>query len=634
MKVLKFLFNKKKIQTLLVFYFLNCISIFSIDYNVQGWSLPKRIDSNVLSYSVYAGSGSLARSGLASEKKIGNNHTISFYLFGNNGIISSKILKSYKDDSEQPGVAYPTVAIYGNKAMVAWQNIKGADTHIEYVYIAIDSGKILSSKVRQLETNGTALLPILNVDGLGNFLLVFQEKSQGENFSLSLSRSNKEGIFEAGTPVVTDLSSVGRGIFFPSVLQHNGKIEIFFQKRYRDTLKDNIYRIEASVSNFSFSDRFAITENQYNDFSPYAFITPDGTELVWQSSPDNSWQIWHAKPNGEKKRINANKANAYQASAVYLPETGRIIAWTDFRDSQPKVYSVFIDLPDNVYAAKPRNLSINNGNNPRLIRIRNNGYIFYQSNGLLFFRKVDHYTPPIFVSLNGSIQSGGVKLSWRVPEKEKSIEKFAYIVDQNESTDPGIYNIMGNQRSMELHNLTSGIYWFHIKYLDKTGISSQVEHFAFAYDAIKNKAIRKYQKRKLDRYRKDLLPIKMEKPKIKTKLENNILAFTVEPEGTPFYWEKSSRAQFPVEKKKVIRGAQRIVVSPGSEFFINIAWENSKDDFVSKKIIIPTTEKSKNIIADRKFFDFFILFLIFILGTMAVIKRRQIAWWLSSWRRR
>ncbi|MCB1201945.1 MAG: hypothetical protein KDK41_14950 [Leptospiraceae bacterium] len=526
-------------------------------------------------------------------------------------------------------VAFPAIACAGEKIVIAWQQIIDSQSGISYIVSNSGVSGLASAPPRRLTETSTAILPHLKASSSAEFFLFFQEKASSDRFSLSVSPMSSDNAFESTVPVIDNVSSLGKGIFFPSIVFEEGKMQVFFQKRNTSTLKDNIFKVTSPVNSLNFSEPVSVTDNPFNDYAPTAILTPTGIEYVWQSSPDKNWQIWHGDNKGLQTRL-SSKSNAYQPAIAFVPGAGRIVVWTDFREGAPHIFARFLDRPENLNVGKEHDVSIFPATAPSFVNYRSSALLFYLAGTNLLYRTIDNSAPRLGVY--SKIGRGEVTMLWQKPLEPSGIEAYAYLLDDKPDSEPQIFNLDGSRNSVILQNLRNGVYWFHIRYADKAGNQSRPAHYRLV---VKEGSIST---------QKNQLPVNKELtanivPQVKKQLTVPEIVIVEQPGilevtfsgGSSYIWSLDTEEKFPADGNLSDGGPEYIYLQQPGKYFLNAAFVQpdknklKKTDFSSTEVSIYGKKPS----AHKKYFIIVLLSLVLILFILFLFRKR-IRWLFSK----
>jgi hypothetical protein len=385
----------------------------------------------------------------------------------------------------------PVVAAGKKTIMVVWQQPSLNGQGMELKYVIVNKTTLETSKVRDIDVKDYNIFqPGIFVDSKDNFHLFFQ-KNLPKSGATSLAHSIfKDGSFRDVDLIIKNVKSVGRGIFFPSILFKNGDIHIVYQSRLIDSFTDELYYIKSTNFGASFSSPVRITENNYNDFSPSLYGIGKNIELVWQSNQSNNWQVYYSPDLKTAQRISSSLSNSYQPVISYSAATGKVIAWYDQRIDPAQVFAKFIDKSEDLPMSKEHQVTLmkDASTNPYLAGFNKSLHLFFMNNSGLYIQKADTDTSPIIISSpthaqNAVTTQNDIALTWKIENEPSGIASFAYLLDMRKESVPDFYNLGGDSKTLFKKGLSGGNYFFHIKYKDKAGNESAVYHYPFSIDA-------------------------------------------------------------------------------------------------------------------------------------------------------
>ncbi len=384
-----------------------------------------------------------------------------------------------------------SLAFYRNKILVAWQETsldKKPGSRIKFIYSG--NGPKNFSKVRELNDSAnqkTAILPIVLADQNGKFHIFYQKETNNAQFTMFHSSGNG-GNFSHITEVVDDIEDIGRGAFFPSIVMYNNEVNIFYQNKPKQPLKDEIFHVQSSNNGRSFGSPNRLTNNVHSDFSPFALLIQNKIEFVWQARLNGVWTIFYSS-GGNPRRLTQLNTDAYSPNMVYIKSLGRIVAWYDFREDPPQIYAFFLDKANIEEVGRPHNVSRAKGSakKPRFVKWKKFAYLFYLVNHSLYFRKVDSDTGKIKVvskthSLGKPSRKTKGTFELKIPEDPSGVREIAWVQDRSPHSIPEIYNLSSLRRKVSLSGLEGGNYYLHVRYKDNVENESSVTHYNFIID--------------------------------------------------------------------------------------------------------------------------------------------------------
>lgn len=463
---------------------------------VVGWLGPKTVTRGILDHDIYQGVSGDQKLYLVTTKLVGqfrkNQKTkIAIYArtLSKSGLNKRKVATVVLAKSPTLFPLNPTIAGYKNEILVAWQetNLATGGTLIRY---AFSSSGIDSFQAAQIlpgtESSGIALLPQVKADQSGKFHIFFQKEQSESRFTLQHS-IGVNGTFAEPKSVVSDLKTIGRGVFFPSVLIAGNKVDIIYQNRLEQNWKDELFRAQSFNGGITFVKPEKLTNNSFNDFSPHVISVNSNLEWVWQANPAKTWEIYYGGEYIARRKLSNTNAHAYQPSMVNNPKAGRVAVWHDTRNKAVQVYGIFLDKDKRFETAREHNISnsTRGARKPVLISWREQVLLFYRAAGALIYRKADMQTGKIEIKSKVRIVKGRQKVtfSWKLPKDPSGVDGFAYVIDTKAKSDPLIFNLSAKKRSVFFENMLGNKYFFHIRYRDKAGNISRVYSKGFVVDS-------------------------------------------------------------------------------------------------------------------------------------------------------
>ncbi len=452
-------------------------------FAIPGWYEAAKLDSGVLGYAaaVDPADGLLY---YVTEKILRNGRALYLHIPGN------KNKPRLVGETAANLRMNPTLAVHNGVMLIAWQHLlPGANVAVRWLYSG-DGGQnfLPPGESTGRDPNRPLLLPRVAVDGQGNMFLFAQQEITVGRMTL-LVASGRAGVFSSFTPLVTEKTELGRGVFFPSIVAHDGIAYVFYQGRQEKSLTDELFSIQIASGTLAFKGPDRLTKNDYQDYAPFAVLGPRGLEWVWQSNQEKNWQVMHAGSEEPRRTITHSRTNAYQPSLVILEDSLRIISWLDFRQTPPQVYAIFPDRDPDLPTAREHNVSESRvaAENPLLVGFGNTGYLLYQSAGNLYARRIDNRTEKITLSSRTHPSDKAVSASrgefrWDVANEISGIDAVGYIVNERPMAEVPLYNGNPNNRTIIVDNLPGGRYYLHFRYRDKAGNESPVATYPFIID--------------------------------------------------------------------------------------------------------------------------------------------------------
>jgi len=479
------------IKNMFFFFFLQQVILA----NPIGWGKKKYHTSKVHTASFFQDTtnqvGFVYFVTLHLKKKFNKNTKTEILLkihqYNGNKTYSKDLIKIHLDKANLLFPLHPSIAVYRKKIYVFWQETSSANesTLIKYMYSSNGIDNFNQPKIVNTNSN-IAVLPQIKIDSLGSFHLFYQIEQQNGKFNL-IHSIVKENNFLNKNRVIKDINLIGQGVFSPSIIFHQNKIYIFYQNRFKNNYRDEIYYIVSNNKGSSFSEAKRLTDNKTNDFSPFATIVNNKIEWVWQGRQEKTWSIFHSGFSLDSKVINDSSAHSYMPQFQYNKKIGRVVVWFDFRKHPAQIFSKFLDQVHNHYTGKDHNVSLERAQarNPVLIKQKNNLYLFYISRGILYSKKVDTQTEKILIKsshpFKKAIKKNKVSFYWKKPKDVSGVLDYAYLINKNPNSILEIFNVNRSVSTITT-NLAGGNYFFHLKYRDKAGNESQISRYNFIID--------------------------------------------------------------------------------------------------------------------------------------------------------
>ncbi|MDH5717611.1 MAG: hypothetical protein OEZ22_08220 [Spirochaetia bacterium] len=465
-----------------------------------GWYDSIDISNKTQDYSVYKNGSFKNQSGIyivtehllsAFKENQITNLEIKLHVFNGTKSKSFSVQKVKLEPASVLFPLHPTTAVFKNKIAVAWQetDFEKGGTVIKYIFS--DSEEVNFKKVEILNStnNKTTILPYLTADENGNFHLFYQEETVTNHFTL-MHAVESNGKFIELKPIISDVKQIGRGIFFPSVVMEEDEIHLLYQNRLQKTFKDEIFHVYSTDLGESYENPIRLTNNDYNDFSPFAVKIDNNIEWVWQSHEKQKWSIYYGRQDMPVEQVSNTNANCYLPVMAHLPKTGRIMAWHDFRESPSQIYGIYFNKKNTKFIGEEHNISKekNGAQKPYIVAWQDNIYLFYLSKDSLIVKKADTeaVTPKIYSTThpeNLAVNQSKAIFKWDIPYEPSEIESYAYILDNIPDTIPQIYNLETKTKQIMLDKLSGGVHYLHLKYKDKAGNESLTAHYPFIIDA-------------------------------------------------------------------------------------------------------------------------------------------------------
>ena len=408
-----------------------------------------------------------------------------------------KLLEIHLAPSETLFPIYPSISVLNSEILIAWQetNPQGNATGIYYLYSSTGIGgfgekRILNFSEGQLNT----ILPMAKLIAPGKIGLIYQQIVASNRFSLFLARGS-EGAFNQAE-VIAGVSGGTRGNLFPSVLRIGNRLEVFYQNRDEQTLKDDIFRSVSLDGGAVWSPAARMTQNGLQNFAPKISANSKNLSWVWQANPEKIFSVFYQSETSQAVKILESGAAAYFPTLANS-DNSQVIAWIDTRLAKPHIFARFLDRPENVYVGVDHQISNREGASMRpleFIRWGNHYFLSYACHGsvkgggiALCMRQVDTHADQIQLAskinvMRKGAEAGDVVFSWPKPNEVSGIESYAYVVDDLEDTIPDLYNLNARTNQITLPGLNGGKYYMHVRYRDRAGNESPVNHYAFVID--------------------------------------------------------------------------------------------------------------------------------------------------------
>lgn len=484
---------------------LNCTKIFCMIFfsatqlasDPIGWGDAMLVDRRVEEYGVccHEGEGRVYAAVSALKGKFVKNEptTVEVALLYSEGgaFVRQPITEVTLPPSEELFPVHPSVSALGDEILVAWQETlpAGGAAGIYYAYSAAGPGGFTTKQVLP-STAGklNAILPLAKLTAPGRHIILYQEPSAGNRFSLTAATGGR-GVF-IGLSAVAEISGGTRGALFPSVVRRGGRLDILYQNRAEATLIDDIFRSFSIDAGLTWSGNLRVTANGFQNFSGKITNTRDKLVFIWQSNPGKIWTIFAAPEGAEALQVSQNVSPSYLPAIVAGGDT-LVAAWQDTRAGAPQVYARFLDRPDNEYVGVDHRVT-KDGIAPKpleFVRWGARPFLFYGCGPGLCMREAD--TTALALQLASKTHAMGqiskaadAVFSWANPNDTSGVESYAYVIDDQKDTDPDLYNLNARATQITIPGLNGGAYYMHLKYRDKAGNVSPIAHYPFVIDSI------------------------------------------------------------------------------------------------------------------------------------------------------
>ncbi|MES0488652.1 MAG: hypothetical protein ABUK01_01590 [Leptospirales bacterium] len=388
----------------------------------------------------------------------------------------------------------PTVAISESKIMVFWQEPAQEKVGSRVMYSIGDRSTLVFSEPAQFAEKLSASSPYVLVDNKGIFYIFYQSFSRASKlgkFFIKFTKYDKDR-FSKSLSVISDPSSIGKGVFFPAIFIVESQIHVLYQSKQSTSLKDEIFYIKSENSGKSFSKPVQLTTNDVNDFSPMAIYKNEELDWVWQSDSDTGYVINSSLSKKIQLNISESNSNSYNPVLVHSKKAGYIIAWHDFRVSPPQIFARFVNKPEDTIIGKPHQATDHklSSSKTSFVKLGGRVYLIYQSGSTLYAKLADIYTSEI--KITSKTHSRGkysntdkVVFDLELLSEPSGVKDFAFLIDHRPNSDPGIINMRGESRTIEKAGLESGSYFLHVKYIDRAGNRSKIYRYPFLVDVEK-----------------------------------------------------------------------------------------------------------------------------------------------------
>ncbi len=491
--------NNKFLSSL---FFHGIISFFMAIYcpqvlwGVAGWNPPMAVDGGVHDYKLdtdkQTGSMVLVTQKIRGAFSANAPTMIDLNVFFTRDGRQSSIIAHTVELKPSPAL-FPVnadIAVAGAKSVLVWQktDFSSGKTIIEYKSTenGVEALARPESGVKRLDLDGVLVLPQLETDHSGNIYLFFQKENSANVFTFYRAMM-KKGSFGDFQMLVKDIHFIGRGAFFPSVSVSGNQMHVFYQSRGQNSLKDNIHYFKISGSDRS--DIQKLTSSDYHNFSPRAAIFGNTVHWVWQANPEKNWEIFYQSFNSAARKISTTNASCYNPQIAYSKKTGRIIVWSDHRKNPPQIFGIFMDRQENELVGVSHQISDvrYDAKKPFLF---SSSYVdlYYLAGGVLYRQHVDTEAEKLIISSRThperkAVSRNSASFSWKLPNDPSGVQGYAFLVDKSAGTNPDLYNLPGTKTGLSIDYMEPGVYYLHLRYMDKAGNESETSHYNFIIDS-------------------------------------------------------------------------------------------------------------------------------------------------------
>ncbi len=463
---------------------------------VPGWYSPVQFSEKTEEYAVHEGgyNGAIYAVSvvLPSKFSVDRDTVCDIYVHSFNGF-SVKTVKATTVVLSKSLFLFslnPTIAASDNRVLLVWQQPSkdGRGTDMKYISASI-SDFVFSQPQTVQENEYDGSLPKLKVSGDGIFHLFYQKRVESNRFSLMHARFTS-GKFSGFHPIIGDMAFIGRGAFFPSIVLDDSEIYVLYQSRQEQTLRDELYYVQSTNAGKSFGKLARITENDFNDFSPYMIMRDQKIEYVWQANPEGNWAIYYAVLGEKPQKITTSKSDSFMPVMTFNEKNGHVMAWFDQRVVPPQIYAIFSDADPELPIGKEHRVTRGKAmaSEPFLTRLNNDVFLFYLQGSRLYAVKTDKETAPVQIyspthAEGKSTNQTDVSIEWIIKNEPSGVDAIAYLVDDRPDSNPDLYNLDGDKKDLLIKDVAGGRYYFHIKYRDGAGNESSPYSYPFIVDS-------------------------------------------------------------------------------------------------------------------------------------------------------
>jgi len=386
---------------------------------------------------------------------------------------------------------HPSVSVLGDEILISWQESlpEGGASGIYYAYSATGPEgfgvkQILPATAGKLN----AILPLAKMTGEGRHIILYQEPSAANRFTLTAATGGR-GVF-LGIATVAEISGGTRGALFPAALRRGARLDILYQNRADATLLDDIFRSFSVDGGATWTTGGRVTQNGAQNFSARMTNARDRLVFVWQSNPKKIWSIFAAPEGSEAIQVSENNSPSYLPAIVATADTV-VTAWQDTRSGSPQIFAKFLDRPDNPAVGVDHRVT-RDGIAARPIEFARWGsrpFLFYGCGPGLCMREADTSADAVKIysrthAMGRISKSSEAIFNWPKPPDVSGVDSYAYVIDDQKDTDPDLYNLNARAAQITIPGLNGGAYFMHIKYKDLAGNVSPVAHYPFVVDSV------------------------------------------------------------------------------------------------------------------------------------------------------
>ncbi|MBU1075940.1 MAG: glycoside hydrolase, partial [Spirochaetes bacterium] len=354
-----------------------------------------------------------------------------------------------------------------------------------------------------------ACLPKLERDEEKNLHLFFHREYKKVFTLYHMVSFDKGKSWSRTHTIVETITSLTRGIFFPSVVFLKDNIYLVWQDRQssdkNEAIDDELYFSLSQDLGQTWSKPDKLTDNTFNDSRPSLILDPFFMKLYlfWESDKEDDWDIYMKKGSivdedtikwedeDEDKQISDTSANSYFAVPV-LKNQDLYIFWYDYRKENSELFYRRLNIPTQKLG-KEIQFTVSKDNSKRisLSKISNSLYPVWEEKNdkgiRIYFKQEDNTVlKPIVYSTthpqNKWVNKRDVRLFARKIIDESGIKGFSYIMDNDPATVPDIINYEYSDYKMEFQNIPDGINFFHLRAVDKNDNWSETTHYSVRID--------------------------------------------------------------------------------------------------------------------------------------------------------
>ena len=292
-----------------------------------------------------------------------------------------------------------------------------------------------------------------------------------------------------------EISGQEHGSFFLVIQFHNNKIyAVCIDRLGKENLRNDVVSLKHSSDGYSqWSQSIILSENNINARFPDFIIHNEKLYLVYHTTEyaENKYDSYinikifdlvNFSPIYSDK-ISLEFSDIYNLKLRYSRVKFHIL-WYSYVKRNSQIFNIESDN----FKQWSSPYQITKSGNNKLIRCTRQAKLamvyerHYKTKSLVYFQEKDITCPsPRLYSTthksNKWYYTNSVIFKWKEPYDISGISGYAYLMDKNPDSIPDIENLPSNFSGKNFENLENGIYYLHLRAIDKVGNFSPVKRY-------------------------------------------------------------------------------------------------------------------------------------------------------------